>query len=757
MIGKRSIWNLPAWKACLLGLFVLSVWQICPAALVAYYPFDGDFSDALGDADKDFQPGTGYSQPGFTAGLYGQAASFDGIDDFAVTTSFLTGDLSIVFWIKTLDSYNLGMKEFWNGKGIVNAEIPGCAYDIGDWGICLQATDKAGFGIGTVICEDTIDVLSTTPINDGQWRFICCTRDGTTGEFSVYVDAGGPEDSRVLSPAYPLQPVPMYLASTNEESGKFLNGALDDLMFFDHVLTQREIDLIRELGILYGPAVAVYPQPLPDPGGYNVPSGSTFQWYSGYSGPGVVDRYTLRIDSEAANLTDPNESGMGDYLVWQEDILPQSPADSNAFHVVYGIQDNTTYYWRVDTLVLDPNVTTGFPEVPHWIEGPVWSFRGASALPTISEPNSTVLLPNINTHEIDTPQLSFTSDIVASFDVQSIEWFKDGQPLTIDDIKYSILNSPSLSAAESSTLTIHNPGESDEGEYACKVTLVNGFHATGPAARLDVASEVLIHRWSFNQAPGESTVTDFVGGANGTLIDPNNNTLDFDGAGQLAWGNPNDPNRAAWVELPANLLSDLPDHLTLMAWYTWNDPQYRSLAPVFSAGQQSFLELITKDASGRIRFQSEQAAPPGSASAIGGLAQESFNQEVCIAVVWDGAAGHISLYQDGGLRDTAPINMALTDLNDVDIWLGRSRWSSHPFFIGSLNELRIYNIPLSAPWIEALTELGPDGEAEDPEIVNPCVLPIANGADINGDCKVDLADFAVMAASWLECGLVSCL
>lgn len=730
--------------------------------MVGYYPFEGDFADNIGDQTRDFQPGPGDSQPLFAPGYLGQAAAFDGIDDFAVTTSYLTKDVSIAFWINTTDSYSLGMKEFWNGKGIINAEIPGCAYDIGDWGICLQATDKVGFGIGTVICEDTVDVLSTTPIDDGQWHFVCCTRDGTTGEYSVYVDAGGPEDTRILAPAYPLQPVPMYLASTNEEPGKFLNASIDELMIFDHVLTQREIDMIRDEGILYRPAVPVYPKPLPDPDGLNVPSGSIFQWYSGYSGPGVVDRYTLRIDSDLARITDPNEPGMGDYLVWQEDILPQSPADSNALWTVYGIQDDTTYYWRVDTLVLDPNIATMNPEIPHWIEGPVWSFYGISATPKISEPNSITILPNPNTHEIDAPQAAFTADIVAGFSIQTIEWLKDGQPLAIDGIKYSVENTPCLSDARSSTLTIYHPDESDAGGYACKVTLVNSNHDTGPEGQLYIASEVLVHRWSFSQPAGELSVLDSVGDAHGAIIDPNEDMIAFDGAGRLVWSNPlspditpsGDPNHAAWVDLPDGLISSLHNNLTLMAWYTWDDPQMRSLSRLFSAGQDNIFELVTKDANGRIRFRAETAEDPLTLDAD--PADNRLGQEVCIAIVWDGAAGRVSLYQDGQLKADAPTNVDLAGLDDLDVWLGRSQGPAHPLFVGSLNELRIYNVPLIGPWVKALYDLGPDGEPVDPQIVNPCVLPIPEGADINGDCAVDLADFAILARHWLECGLVSC-
>jgi hypothetical protein len=750
--------------------------------MVAYYPLNGNFKDNLGDSAKDFIPGTGDSQPSFAPGRFGPAVVFDGIDDYAVTTSPLTKDGSIAFWINTTDSYSLGSKEFWNGKGIVNANVVGCGYDVGDWGICLQATNKVGFGIGAPICEDTRDILSDTSINDGEWHFVVCTRNGKTGEFQIFVDQGGPESCDTLVPVYDLKPVPVYLGATIYDSpipepGRFLNGSIDELMFFDHVLGPHEMEMIRTFNTLYRPPVPLYPRPLPDPQGENVPSGSLFQWVSDYSGPGVVDRYRLRVDSNLSRIIDPNDGDPSDYLVWQDDILPRSPTDPNASWTVHGIQDETPYYWRVDTLVLEPNTPFPTPPIPVWMRGPVWSFNGISAFPKISGPNDVTILPDENTHEIVEPQVELTADIVTVFPIASIEWLKNGQPLIIDNVRYFVENTPSLSDAKHSTLTIVGPSESDEADYACRVMLSNGNSDTGPEARIYVASEVLVHRWSFNQSPLDTVVTDSVGGAHGLIVDPNGNTIAFDGAGSLVWSNPDspsirlsgDPNTAVWVDLPDGLISGLRNNLTLMAWYTWNDPQTRPYARLFSAGrsdaggegdsagQGDFIEIIAKDSAGRMGFCSEKTQAPGAAAVNADLANGSLGQEVCLAVVWDGRAGQISLYQNGQLKDTAPTNTDLSALEDVNIWLGRSQWPDHPLFVGALNELRIYNVPLNAPWIKALVDLGPDGEAVDPAVVDPCIYPVAPLVDLNEDCSIDIEDFAILAQHWLECGRVSCL
>jgi hypothetical protein len=63
------------------------------------------------------------------------------------------------------------------------------------------------------------------------------------------------------------------------------------------------------------------------------------------------------------------------------------------------------------------------------------------------------------------------------------------------------------------------------------------------------------------------------------------------------------------------------------------------------------------------------------------------------------------------------------------------------FLNGSLYDAQLYNYPLS------------DREIIDMYVaIHPvCITPIAS--DLNGDCRVNLQDFSVMAADWLECNM----
>jgi hypothetical protein len=723
--------------------------------LVAFYPFEGNLANQLGEAQKDFVP---LNDPCFVSGIEGLAVSFNGINQTAVTTSFVVDDFSIVFWIRTTDSMPGGNRKFWNGKGIVSAEVEGCTNETGDWGISLQDYDKAAFGIGG-FCDDVYDVHSSSPINDGSWHFVCCTRNGTTGQYAIYVDEGPAEEVHVLTPVYPRKPVPMYLASTNNESGKFLNASIDQLAFYDHVLTQAEIDAIRLYGI-HPPAKAVRLNPPPDS---PVPYQILLEW----THPGPVLLYKLYLDTQPDRVADPNLPAEP-MLVAGEEILPISPTDPNGTFLFDAVEPNQTYYWRVDTCVMEPNWLCIIPEtnepcwnIRTWVKGDVWSFSSYPQWLTFSGTlEDRYLLPDPMTLRMPLqPQVEWTLEAVSARPILLFEWLKDGRPLLIDGRTYSEERSVNTDFHILSRLTIHNVQEENEGLYRVRVVLDNLDEYESDPAALFVSSEKIVHRWRLNE-----NLEDAVGDANALEVDPLGDRIRLlNGAAVFEPDSKSsaDPN-AHFLDLPDGLLSSLGSSMTLMIWFAAENPVPNQ--PVFSFGisgqgerqtgppeGSQYLMLLARDdnpthprmvfesrLSGTVQRLSAPPAPP--------------NQELCAALVWSHPEQAMRLYLNGQLMDAAGLNGRLSDLDDRSNWLGRSLISTHPLFAGRIDEVRIYNVPLSEPWIRALAEGGPDG---DPLNVDPCLTP--NPVDANGDCAVNLADLAVLAEHWLWCGRLSCL
>lgn len=521
------------------------------AQLIAYYPLDGDFKDLLEDPAKDWSL---LGEPNFIPGVQGWAASFDGLDDAAETTSFVINDFSITFWVRTTDSYPEGNKKFWNGKGLINADVPGCTYETGDWGICLQETNKAGFGIGG-FCDDTVDALSNTAINDGLWHFICCTRDGYTGEYKIYVNGGPAEDSRIHQPVYSREPVQMYLAAIDNEAGKFLKGDLDEVAFYDHVLSQEEINDIRENGI-WIPARAVLISPSDKSA--NVPYQTDLQWTC--KGDSILEKYCVYLDANRNLVEDPNVPG-NPMLIEGQEVWPVSGTDPNGSLFFSPVSIDTEYFWRVDTLVTEPNVyytIGGEPvwNVHRWIEGDIWSFKGMPEVITFSGPEDWYLLPDPVTHAMPAGQsIQFACSVSAMYSILDLQWNKDGIPLVIDDINYSVSGQSGTFSADS-VLTIYDAGEADEGAYTLTAVLDIAGSYDSPEGFLYVSSEILAHRYSFDQNADDS-----VGDANGIIVDPNKADITFAG-GQIVF-NAGDPNNLSgspdvhFVDLPNGLISSL--------------------------------------------------------------------------------------------------------------------------------------------------------------------------------------------------------
>ena len=87
-----------------------------------------------------------------------------------------------------------------------------------------------------------------------------------------------------------------------------------------------------------------------------------------------------------------------------------------------------------------------------------------------------------------------------------------------------------------------------------------------------------------------------------------------------------------------------------------------------------------------------------------------FNVPIHLALVIDGVAETLTLYQDGKLLDapapTADTKLAL--LNDVNNWIGRSQFVADEEFQGTIDELRIYSAARSADQIAAEFSAGPE-------------------------------------------------
>lgn len=250
----------------------------------------------------------------------------------------------------------------------------------------------------------------------------------------------------------------------------------------------------------------------------------------------------------------------------------------------------------------------------------------------------------------------------------------------------------------------------------------------------------LVHRYSFNEPPGSTTVTDSIRGSNGVarVLSTSGGALPtFDGSQVTLDG------VGGYIDLPNKLVSGL-TNISIETWVTWNSGG--NWCRIFDFGTNSLGEDVTGTipyggVGGRYmfltpfaggganlpRFAITAADPPGN-----GAERPVLNSPVGITngvqtyvVITFGPAG-ARMFING--NQVASGNYAadtpLSSLYDVNVWLGRSNWPD-PFFGGSFNEFRIHSTLLSQLEVLASQAAGPDGinyTAENPTAITLNVI-----------------------------------
>jgi hypothetical protein len=232
------------------------------------------------------------------------------------------------------------------------------------------------------------------------------------------------------------------------------------------------------------------------------------------------------------------------------------------------------------------------------------------------------------------------------------------------------------------------------------------FADAGFSCRIE--SPAPIHQYTFEDQG--TVVTDARGGAHGTLI----GTATQTGSGLL------DLDALGYVDLPNGLISSLP-HLTVAVWFEWDsgaafqrifdfgtttlgeDPD-----PEASYRGDSYIALTSSFNSGQITYlanapgHDETSWLPAAADVV------RATQDVphFAAVVFENGR-RISLFLDGQTIATSETTLTLAEIDDVNVWLGRSQWDSDNAFNGIYDELRIYDVPLCEEALDALYAEGP--------------------------------------------------
>ncbi len=205
---------------------------------IGSYAFNEGTGTTTADASPSGNHGTLTGGVAWTTGHAGAGLNFDGATGYVQLATDLNqnlgGTATVAFWIKTTQT---GNDVTWQAPGVTGVESVGDGNDIFyGW---IDASGRIGVQAG-----DVAGAKSNAAINDDQWHHVALTRDADSGTVEVYVDGmlngSAISDKGVKTTAFRS----IGRVENTAATPTHFKGALDDVQFFNRVLSASEIQAL---------------------------------------------------------------------------------------------------------------------------------------------------------------------------------------------------------------------------------------------------------------------------------------------------------------------------------------------------------------------------------------------------------------------------------------------------------------------------------------------------------------------------------
>lgn len=456
----------------------------------------------------------------------------------------------------------------------------------------------------------------------------------------------------------------------------------------------------------------------------------------------VVDPVVTQVDVRFA--TDPNEFSEHTIV----DDMPVSPGQYTVTLETELTQDldwSTKYFWQV--LAYEPNGM----EVQLKYTSPIWSYTTMQEGPGLGD-----VTPGINrVSPGEDAQFS-----VSSVNADTFQWYKKGDPnVVLSD------GDPKYSGTTTATLTVHDVQLGDEGFFFCVATET----ATGLTAQSPSFGELFIKElkayYPFEETyenGGNIYTYDTVGGKDMQLI----------GGASLSDADPiigkhlllvNPGNQ--WARIIDSSVADY-ENVTISFWF--KATTLDRWAPIFEFGTgASEYIMFTPDyrqddprqngldvARCEFRYYDDenvQHNPELDVEHPDIAAGRWYHVAITIQADEDGtgARGRIYLGGQHGTEAETPqvLNVPkLTEITKTLNYIGQRFSFTAPTYNGRIDEFKIYN------YAKTSEEIAQEYLDDVPDADTLCDMEKYDLYDYDYDfnCRVDLADFAEIAAKWLD-------
>lgn len=530
----------------------------------------------------------------------------------------------------------------------------------------------------------------STPAVDGKWHEVGVSRQGD----KFYLLRDGFAVASGTSTNAVSQTQQWCIGRQRSYAGDF-DGQIGDVKIYNQVYTE----------VIQTRAFA----PTPADGALGVSVSTTLKWNTALD-PTNQSQYNPAVTKHYLYInTEPNFLNTTPIM-----IAASGPIGSHSVT----LETDKIYYWRVDE-----GLNNAPPSDPNTVKGFIWSFETMKSMPVITQQPASLVVVALN------GTAEFTVD-VATISPLNYQWYKS------TDNSNNTPGDDTTVGPNSNTLVISNAQVADEGYYYCKATNLGGM-AISDVGKLKIKK--LLGHWKLDGNASDSSGNGNHGtlfGASGT--DPNWVT-GIDGLALNAYG-------TNYIEIPNESFFDHYDTMTVSAWVkgtafgAWegfvSKHSYITGWELNKHGNPNVAGFIVRRGTDYLRYDS-----------LGGTKNIEDDNWHLLTAVLNGLTGQRQLYVDGLLEISAaydytqmqnggdaPVRIAVTQFNDV---------LDSPV-TGMIDDVKIYNYPL-AP-LEIATEYA--------TISGTPVCLTKPALDYNGNCKVDMYDFAEFAAHWLDCGIV---
>ena len=728
-------------KMMSLLLVILTVTSVGQAELVAHWTFDEASGNALDSS------GNGYDGTIVGTVTQGQAGRIDGAYLFSgdgwvnfgvdtITTQITNFPFTISYWIQSTEASSTECA-VWMGKTGTNGSYLQTGIKEGNAYAVYRNTD---FDNSVAWVNDG----AIAPEGDGAWHHIVAVYPSTS-ERHVYVD-GVLAASNTNTQSYYTGTNLMTVGSNKRNDGLTdpFDGLIDDVQIYDEVLDDSTILAIYEAGFN-----DIARDPLPNGDSVDPTVTTTLSWTApvNYT-PEVGYDLILRKATEAV---EPNFAATDNVI----EIFDATATPGTAV----SLDNDATYYWRVDSY--EPNGLTNNASDDFLHPGEVWSFTTLPAVPVITVGPSDAAAAAGETAELVLEYTSLSPLASAVWELSpngsDPNWIAAGGTSVIDE----------SGTPKTVTLTIPGVAIADEGLYRCTVTNDGGATVSETPGRLAVKRQLAYYAFEGN-ANDTNTGGGITNDGIATVWANETATPDItyaatglpglgDGVVFNASTDVVDPNQS-YIQLPMTAYpnADVGGGLDAGTITCWIKPKTTgTVIGVFNDGLNTSVQFSVQNTTSlrifrRNDFHNESnlyfsppTAPDGETWYFA-------------AVTWGDANGQVRTYiapatENGYVEDIVndvPDNYTSWQYAPA-IGGANSRGTINSFFMSGsmLDDLKVYNYALSPEDIAAEFNAVTGNTL--------CIVTSFDGDyfDVNGDCVVDMLDFADFAAAWLATGL----